>query len=205
MGQRFRSTRPALNGRGLIDRMRARDATALGELYDQYGGAVYSIVLRIASDRTTAEDLTQEVFLRVWNRIPSYNLDRGSLSTWVLTIARHSAIDYRRSRAGQQALKNVSLEDLNHAPAVGNALADLEAASETRRVRKAMGRLSSKHRQLLELAYFEGLSQAEIAVRLEVPLGTVKTWATMAMRELRSHLAEKVAPPRLQPALAFAS
>ncbi len=174
--------------RRLVERLRARDATALGELYDLYGVVVYSIILRIARDRATSEDLTQEVFLRVWNRIPSFDTERGSLSTWVLTIARHSAIDFLRSRGGKQARLNISIETLERPLTGGNAETELQSATDAKKVRAAMARLEPKHRQLLELAYFDGLSQSEMAEKLELPLGTVKTWVRTALRQLRENL-----------------
>jgi RNA polymerase sigma-70 factor, ECF subfamily len=174
--------------RQLIDRLRARDTDALGELYDRYGGIVYSIILRIARDTATSEDLTQEVFLRVWTRIPTFDLERGSLSTWVLTIARHSAIDFLRSRTGQQTRKNVSIDAMERPLAGGNAETELQSSTDANKVRAAMERLEPKHRQLLELAYFDGLSQSEMAEKLELPLGTVKTWVRSALRQLREDL-----------------
>ena len=174
--------------RKLIERLRARDAAALGELYDHYGGVVYSIILRIARDTATSEDLTQEVFLRVWNRIPSFDGERGSLSTWVLTIARHSAIDFLRSRAGKQGRLSISMETLERPLSGGNAESELQSATDAKKVRAAMERLEPKHRQLLELAYFDGLSQTEMAEKLELPLGTVKTWVRSALRQLRENL-----------------
>ena len=179
--------------RRLIERLRARDATALGELYDRYGGVVYAIILRIARDRGTSEDLTQEVFLRVWNRIPTFDVDRGGLSTWVLTIARNAAIDFLRSRGGKQIRMSISLDAL--APdgkqrqfSGGNAETDLQVSMDAKKVRAAMEKLEPKQRQLLELAYFDGLSQSEMAEKLELPLGTVKTWVRTALRQLRENL-----------------
>jgi RNA polymerase sigma-70 factor (ECF subfamily) len=174
--------------RRLIERLRARDASALGELYDRYGGVVYSIILRIARDTATSEDLTQEVFLRVWNRIPTFEMERGSLSTWMLTIARHAAIDFLRSRGGKQARLSVSLDGLERPIAGGNAETELQSSTDAKKVRAAMARLEPKHRQLLELAYFDGLSQTEMAEKLELPLGTVKTWVRSALRQLRENL-----------------
>lgn len=174
--------------RRLIERLRARDASALGELYDRYGGVVYAIILRIARDTGTSEDLTQEVFLRVWNRIPTFDVERGSLSTWVLTIARHSAIDFLRSRTGKQTRMNVSMDAMERPLAGGNAETELQTSTDAKKVRAAMERLEPRHRQLLELAYFDGLSQTEMAEKLELPLGTVKTWVRTALRQLRENL-----------------
>ena len=174
--------------RRLIERLRARDADALGELYDRYGGVVYSIILRIARDTGTSEDLTQEVFLRVWNRIPTFDVERGSLSTWMLTIARHAAIDSLRSRAGKQTRLNVSLDAMERPLEGGNAEKELQSSTDAKKVRAAMAKLEPNQRQLLELAYFDGLSQSEMAEKLELPLGTVKTWVRSALRQLRQNL-----------------
>ncbi len=172
----------------LIERLRARDTAALAELYDRYGSLVYTIVLRIARDTATAEDLTQDVFLRVWNRIPTFDVERGSLSSWMLTIARHSAIDFLRSRGGKQSRLNLSIDAMERPLAGGNAESELQTATDARKVRAAMAKLDPKHRELLELAYFDGLSQSELAERLELPLGTVKTWVRTALRQLREDL-----------------
>ncbi len=173
---------------GLIERLRARDASALSELYDRYGGVVYSIILRIARDTGTSEDLTQEVFLRVWNRIPTFDIERGGLSTWMLTIARHAAIDFLRSRGGRQRTMNVSLDGLTRPLSGGNAETQMQMSMDATTVRAAMEKLEPRQRELLELAYFEGLSQSEMAEKLELPLGTVKTWVRTALRQLRENL-----------------
>lgn len=183
--------------RQLVERLRAREASALGELYDGYGGAVFSIIHRIAGDAGAAEDLTQEVFLRAWNRIPSFNVDRGSLSTWLLTIAHNSAIDFLRSRRGQQSRRNVPIDGMERWLSSGNVVTELESSAEARRVRQAMERLDARQRQLLHLAYFEGFSQSEMAEHLRVPLGTVKTWMRNALWRLGEELrGEPVAETR---------
>ncbi len=183
--------------RQLVERLRAREASALGELYDGYGGAVFSTIHRIARDSGAAEDLTQEVFLRAWNRIPSFNLDRGSLSTWLMTIAHNSAIDFLRSRRGQQSRRNVPIDGMERWLSAGNVVTELESSAEARRVRKAMERLEPRQRELLRLAYFEGFSQSEMAEHLSVPLGTVKTWMRNALWRLGEELrSEPVAETR---------
>ena len=172
----------------LADRLRARDAEALAELYDRMGTTVFSIILRITRDSGAAEDVTQDVFLRVWHRFPSFDVGRGSLCRWVLLMARCCAIDYWRSRSSTQSRMNVSIEMLDHVVAAGSAPDGWQLYSETMDVRAAMNRLNPKQRQLLELAYFDGLSQAEMAQRLQVPLGTVKTWVRLALRQIREDL-----------------
>jgi len=172
----------------LVVRLRARDTAALGELYDQYGAIVYSIVWRISRDTATAEDLTQEVFLRIWNKVPGFDTDRGKLSSWVMSIARNAGIDYLRSRVGQQSVRNISLDIAQPLRALSNPEAECQAAVENDRVWKAVDRLPPRQRQLLDLAYREGLSQSEVAARMGVPLGTVKSWVGGALRQLRGDL-----------------
>jgi len=172
----------------LLTRLCARDAAALGELYDQYGATVYSTLWRISRNQATAEELTQEVFLRIWHSVCSFDLERGKLSTWVKRIARNAGIDYLRSRAGQVALRNISLEEVAPPRAVSNPEAEYQAAAEAHQVWEAVGRLPPRHRTLLDWAYREGLSQAEMAERMGVPLGTVKTLVGVALRQLRADL-----------------
>ena len=172
----------------LAVRLRVRDAEALAELYDRMGTTVFSIILRITRDSAAAEDVTQEVFLRVWHRFPLFDVGRGSLCRWVLLIARSCAIDCWRSRSSTQSRMNVSIEMLDHVVAAGSAPDGWQLYSETMDVRAALNRLNPKHRQLLELAYFDGLSQSEIAQRLQLPLGTVKTWVRLALRQIREDL-----------------
>lgn len=184
------SPAPPIAGSGheLVDRLRARETEALGELYDQFGGMVYAVVFRIARDTATAEDLTQEVFLRIWKNIPSFNFERGKLSSWVITVARNVGIDHLRSRAGRQDLRNISLEIVEPLRASLSPEADCLARVEASRVWEAVERLPARQRQLLDLAYREGLSQSELAFRMGVPLGTVKSWVGGALRQLRGDL-----------------
>jgi RNA polymerase sigma-70 factor, ECF subfamily len=170
----------------LVERLRQRDAEAVAELYDLYGKVTYSVILRIVRHPDTAQDLTQEVFLRAWTRIHQFDAEKGSLYTWLLTMARRHAIDYVRSLAARvdQASKTIEADHVSP----GNVEKEIVDADEARRVRLALDRLEPEKRRLLELAYFEGLSQTEMAERLKLPLGTVKTWVRSALRELREYV-----------------
>jgi len=170
----------------LAGRLRSRDPEAVGELYDAYGRLVYSVIFRIVRQPETAQDLTQEVFLRSWTRIHQFDAEKGSLYTWVLTIARRLAIDYVRSQEARVAQATSAIET-DRASAV-NVEQDVTQADEARRVQAALGRLEPQKRKLLELAYFEGLSQSEMAERLKLPLGTVKTWVRAALKEMREYV-----------------
>jgi RNA polymerase sigma-70 factor (ECF subfamily) len=160
-----------------------RNPDALSAVYDQYGPLTYSILLRITRDRAVAEDLTQELFLRVWTRISDYEATRGSLGVWMVSIARNLAIDFVRStrvRAGAQLNTYWQLEWLASSSSSSESVCqDLDL------IRKTLATLTSAQRQLLELAYFEGCSQSEIAHRLKTPLGTVKSRMRVAVQQLR--------------------
>lgn len=183
-------TRPDRIGesRQLAERLIARDTSALGELYDQAGSLVYAIVLRVARDPGAAENLTQDVFLRVWNRIPLFDVERGSLLNWVLMIARCTAIDFWRSRPAAQLRRTISLDAPGGPMVCRDARACPHFYAEARDLRSALNGLDPKDRHLLELAYFHGLSQSEMAQKLEMPLGTVKTRVRFALRQMRNHL-----------------
>ncbi len=173
--------------RALIARLQRRDPQALAELYDQYGKMAYSLVLRVVRDNAIAEDLVQETFLRVWNRVHSIDAEKGSLGPWLLAIARNRAIDYLRSSAGRER-KAVELDETDHASLYGEMEAGILISDQARRVKAAMEKLAPNYRTVMELAYFEGLSQSEMAVRMGQPLGTIKTWVRTALQSLRDEL-----------------
>jgi RNA polymerase sigma-70 factor (ECF subfamily) len=173
--------------RALIARLQRRDPQALAELYDLYGKMAYSLVLRVVRDNAIAEDLVQETFLRVWNRVHSIDAEKGSLGPWLLAIARNRAIDYLRSSAGRER-NAVELDEIDHAPLYCAMEAGILISDQARRVKVAMDKLAPHYRTVMELAYFEGLSQTEMAVKLGQPLGTIKTWVRTALQSLRDEL-----------------
>ncbi|MBV9770450.1 MAG: sigma-70 family RNA polymerase sigma factor [Bryobacterales bacterium] len=179
--------------RALITRLQQRDPQALAELYDRYGRLAYSLVLRIVRDSAIAEDLVQETFLRVWNRVHSIDSDKGAIGSWLLAIARNRALDYLRSSAGRER-NAVKLDETDHAPLYGQMEAEILISDQARRVKAAMGKLAPNYRTVMELAYFEGLSQSEMSARLGQPLGTIKTWVRAALQSLRDELGAAVSP-----------
>lgn len=177
--------------RNLAERLKRREPAVMGELYDRYGKLAFSLIYRIVRDVGVAEDLVQETFLRVWNRAQGFDGERGALGPWLLAVARNRAIDYVRSSGGKMTRGAVELEAAEHPSVFVNFEADVLSQDRARRVRGAMGRLNENQRHVIELAYFEGLSQSEMAERMGQPLGTVKTWVRTALKNLRDELSEK--------------
>ncbi len=175
----------------LARRLKSRDPRALAELYDRYGRLVYALILRIVRDGGIAEDLVQETILRVWNRVQGFEADKGGIGPWLLAVARNRAIDYLRSAAGR--MRNATdLQDTEHPALFTNMEKELLNSDRVRRVRVALEKLSANQKTVIELAYFEGLSQAEMAERMGQPLGTVKTWVRSALKSLRDELGTAV-------------
>jgi RNA polymerase sigma-70 factor (ECF subfamily) len=175
----------------LVERLRRRDAQALAELYDRYGRLVYSLILRVVRDGALAEDLVQETFLRVWNRAQGFDAQRGALGPWLLAVARNRAIDYLRSASGRER-NSLELEQTDHPSLYTDMERDILASDKARAIRAALEKLSPRQREVIELAYFEGLTQTEMAERLGQPLGTVKTWVRTALKNLREEFGEAV-------------
>jgi RNA polymerase sigma-70 factor (ECF subfamily) len=178
---------------GALQRIAAGDAAGLGALYDRHGRAVYSLALRILGDEGDAEEVTQDVFAQAWRRSAQYDTARGTVAAWLLVMARTRAIDRFRARRVRPEGRvhddeGLTLQQLpTTAPDVAS---EMLAAERGQRVRRALEDLPFLQRVALELAYFEGLSQREIADRLEQPLGTVKTRMRLGLLKLRDALVE---------------
>jgi RNA polymerase sigma-70 factor, ECF subfamily len=175
----------------LLVRLQRRDPQALAELYDRYGGIVFRLILRMVRDNGTAEDLVQETFLRVWNRAAGFDSARGAVGPWLLAVARNRAIDHLRSRAGRGE-NTIELNETENPALFAGVPVDPLHFDTARHVKRALERLTPQQRQAIELAYFEGMSQTEIAERMQQPLGTVKTWMRRALEQMREGL-----PPAL--------
>ena len=167
--------------------LKAGQSQALRIIYERYASLVYRLALRILTNAQEAEDLTQEIFLNLW-RNRGYDPLRGSLSSYLTTLTRSRAIDKLRSRGTQ--LKFLQRWGQMITPE-SSILSPLEMASLSQRseqVTTAIAQLPANQRQVLEMAYFEGFSQSEIAKKLETPLGTVKSWSRQGLLTLRKNL-----------------
>ena len=166
-----------------------QDEAALAQLYDRYGRVAYGLALRLVRDQALAEDAVQEAFLTVWRRAGSFRPERAKPSTWILTLVHRRAVDVVRReerRRAQPLLEGQEEPDERALPA------DEEIALTDRRrlVQEALRQLPDEQREALELAYYGGLTQSELAERLSVPLGTIKSRMFTGLRRLRDLLAE---------------
>jgi RNA polymerase sigma-70 factor (ECF subfamily) len=176
----------------LARRLRQRDARAMSDLYDRFGRLAFSVILSIVRDASTAEDLVQETFLRVWNRIHAFEAGRGALGPWLLAIARNRAIDHVRSLRSRMDRNSFELDAREHPSLFVDMERDVFNTDRARLIKRAISRLNENQRTVIELAYYEGLSQTEMAEKMGQPLGTVKTWVRSALRSLREELGEAV-------------
>ncbi len=173
----------------LVVRMAGGDEAALGALYDRWSDSVHTLVARIAREEAETEEVVEAVFWQAWQQAGRYTEDRGTPGAWLLAMARSRALD--RLRSLRRRRDEVPADDsiFVNQPAVGDPLSDLDASERAAHVAHALADLPPEQRQVLELAYFDGLSQTEIAEKLQQPLGTVKTRARLALRKLRDRLA----------------
>jgi RNA polymerase sigma-70 factor (ECF subfamily) len=187
----------ALRDEELMDRLANRDLGAFEALYDRYGDLVYSVSLRVVGDTYVAEDVTQDVFLRVWRRPDQFDLRRGKFVTWLLSIARNRSIDHRRSQSrrlrhealpppGDDDEDVIPSDDDRDDPAIATVVAEDRDA-----VRRALEVLPPEQKLAIQLAYFGGLTQQEIANKLGQPLGTVKTRIRLGMQKMRGALEQR--------------
>jgi len=166
----------------VLQRLAAGERAALGVLYDRHAGILLALGLRIVGLRREAEDLVHDVFLEVWRHAGDYRAERGSVKTWLLLRMRSRCLDRVRSHGFSRSAP------LEHEPARGGAAERHERRLDGARARALLEQLPSAQREVLELGYIEGLSFSEIAARLEIPIGTVKSRVSAAMTKLRTDL-----------------
>lgn len=172
--------------RALVERLAAGDQAALGDLYDRHGRSVYALACRIVTDRGDAEDIVQEVFTQAWRQVSRYDPARATVVGWLLMMTRTRAIDRIRARKARPVGSDTMVPDLADPVAGQESAAITSEAAE--RVSAALQELPEAQRTAIELAYYQGLTQADIAERLREPLGTVKTRMRSALQKLRAAL-----------------
>lgn len=160
--------------------LKQREQSAFSYLYDHYSGSLYSIILNIVPDRDLASDVLQEVFVKIWKQIESYDTIKGRLFTWMLNVARNASIDAIRSKGYQKSQQNRELTE-NVYSVAGTS----ETNTDKIGLKKIVNGLKEEYRVLIFLSYFEGFTQDEISKMLGIPLGTVKTRMRSALIQLK--------------------
>ena len=169
----------------LLPLLLRKEERAFTQLYDMYSKSLFSIITNLISDREEAEDVLQEVFVKIWKNIETYNQSKGRLYTWMLNITRNTAIDKLRSKGFNNSKKNLSSDNFVHLLDDSNKLTN---RIDSIGLRDFVNKLKPKCIQLIDLLFFKGFTQQEASEELEIPLGTVKTQNRMCMNDLRKFL-----------------
>lgn len=181
-----------LDDAALVARVARRDELALATLYDRYCRLVYSVAIRVVGQQQLAEEITLDAFQKVWQSAATFRQERGRFVTWLMSVTRHRAIDELRRLGVRPEGSSVDLDQgLNGGVSREDSVEDVVALRQRREVvRRALTDLPEAQRRALELAYFGGMTQQEIADHLDTPLGTIKTRMRMGMQKLRRALEE---------------
>lgn len=172
----------------LVQSLLRQDVNAFEQLYERHSRLVYSLVLRILQQASTAEEVAQDVFLQLWRNAGSYDAERGPFVPWLLTMARNRALDHLRLKSERQRRREDQTDELPPVSAAPEYERELDERRRAERVRALMGGLQAQQKRAIELAYFEGLSHTEIAKKLKEPLGTVKSWIRNGLLRLKEGL-----------------
>ena len=178
---------PVVSQQDLLERIATGDQRAFSELYDQIAPRVLGLIRRVLKDQAQSEEVTQEVFLEIWQSATRFDPNKGGASTWILTMAHRRAVDrVRASQSSRDRDVRIGIRDYN--PDYDTVSETIEVRIEHERVEKAMQRLTELQRQAVSLAYYGGYSHSEVATMLSVPIGTVKTRLRDGMIRLRDEL-----------------
>lgn len=179
----------------LMKRIKARDEEALSELYDLYKRLLFGMVISIVKKREEAEDVLQEIFVKIWNKAESFDEERGNVYSWIVTLARNKAIDRIRSKGYKTQQKQsvsiheplFSLEGDKHDPMETTIFSD-----RAELVKRALEQIPEKQSEVIKIAYYRGMTQREISDHLDIPLGTVKTRTRQGMIKLKRILGDYI-------------
>lgn len=177
----------------LIHRIVQRDQQALTELYNRHGRLVYNMARHVLQDSQMAEEVTQDVFFQIWRWPERWDENRAKLSTWMLAIARYTAIDYLRREQRRPKLAPTELEDLSHRLPSNQVVGGVERDNKEI-IKAVMAQLPKEQRTVIMLAYYRGLTHEEIAEKLNLPLGTVKSRIRLGMKKLKDGWIQAVQP-----------
>lgn len=176
----------------LITLLKDMDEKAFNYLYDNYSGALYGLILKIVLESNYAEEVIQDVFMKIWKNIDQYDTSKGRLYTWMINISRNTAIDYVKSKGYQNQLKNQSITNFVNREETISLSDRLSNVSENNTdligMSSVINDLKPEWKELIDLAYYQGYTQIEIAEKLAIPIGTVKTRTRSAMLELKELL-----------------
>ena len=178
---------PAFRQQQLLERVAQGDKQAFAALYDEVSPRVFGLVKRLLRDHSQSEEVTQEIFLEIWQSAPRFDPNKGGASTWILTMAHRRAVDrVRASQSSRDRDLKIGIRDLD--AAIDHVSESVEVRFEHERVEKAMARLTELQRQAISLSYYGGLSNSEVAEKLSVPIGTIKTRIRDGMIRLRDEM-----------------
>ncbi|MEO1652190.1 MAG: sigma-70 family RNA polymerase sigma factor [Bacteroidota bacterium] len=178
----FTEPRPkeSINEAELIVRLRNKDRKAYAILYDRYSGALYGVILKIVKYEEIAQDVLQDTFVKIWKKIDAYSATKGTLFTWILNIARNTAIDRLRSQEYKRIAKSKPIESI-----ASESRVNVSQKTDHIGIRKIVESLKPEYQEVIQMVYFKGYTHVEAAEALALPLGTVKTRIKIALRELR--------------------
>lgn len=168
----------------LVELLRQKNRDGYNQLYERYAGTLYGIIFKIVTDTSTAEDILQDTFVKVWKNINNYSAEKGSFFTWLLNITRYTAIDYLRSKQHKQKTKTQTTTDNEYIQEAIYTVNNVDNSS----LKGLVAKLEPKYREVIDLVYFWGYTQDEVSKILNMPLGTVKTRARMGLQILRNNL-----------------
>lgn len=173
-----------VENKDIVESLLAGEGQGYEVLFDNYGAMLLGVISRIVKNDADAENLLQDCFVKIWRNIGSYDKIKGRFATWIINIARNTAIDFTRSKYFSQRRENQSLDTLVSSTV---NIREESLSPDTLDVRQIVGKLTPQYRQIIEWMYFEGYTQLEISETFNIPLGTVKTRTRLAMNELRQH------------------